>query len=502
MEGLLPKESETQMEDMNNKVSVIMPSRNEEYLNNTLKDILKKAKGDFEIVVVLDGPTWEPPIKDRRIRYIKNKKPKGMRNAINTAANNAAGKYLLKCDAHCCFDKGFDIKLKNDCEPDWTVVPRRYAIDKRKWERHPDRRWCYDFQYIGHPKDPEYSFKGVDWPEYGSRVKGQQIVDLMTSQGSCWFMYRDRFFELGGLDEENYGSMGAEAQEVCLKSWLSGGRYVLNRKTWYAHKKKRTSVKHRGYRKPVGQWRKSRAYLKECWLNNKWPGQVRDLKWLIQKFKPVPGWHTNMASVKSNRLIRERFKLNVANNKYPRLATGLNRDGLVKLWRDLDYKVGAEIGVAKGFFSNLMFKGIPGLKMYLVDPYTFYKDVSRYVRPFPEMEIMARKAMEGYNATWIKELSETAYKQIKDKSLDFVYIDGNHRYNYVMLDIILWIRKVRPGGMISGHDYNTAGRKSKREIRLAVEDYTRQHKISPWYITDIKARRYKSDRHASWFWIK
>jgi hypothetical protein len=57
-----------------------------------------------------------------------------MRSAINTAAEVATGKYLMKCDAHCCFDQGFDVKLKKDCEPDWTVVPRRYAIDKDKWD--------------------------------------------------------------------------------------------------------------------------------------------------------------------------------------------------------------------------------------------------------------------------------------------------------------------------------------------------------------------------------
>ena len=87
--------------------------------------------------------------------------------------------------------------------------------------------------------------------------------------------------------------MGAEAQEVCLKTWLSGGRYVLNKLTWYAHKKKRVGKRKNeyGYRKPVGQWRKSRAYAIECWTNNKWPKQKYKLNWLVDKFKPVPDWH-------------------------------------------------------------------------------------------------------------------------------------------------------------------------------------------------------------------
>jgi len=71
-----------------------------------------------------------------------------------------------------------------------------------------------------------------------------------------------------------------------------------------------------------------------------------------------------------------------------------------------------------------------------------------------------------------------------------------------MLDMILWSRKVRERGMVSGHDYNSKHLRSKREIRIAVDDYVEYHKIAPWYLTDIRARKYSSDRHASWFWIK
>ena len=485
------------------KVSIVIPARNEEYLPHTVKNILKNAGGDVEIIVVLDGYEKMPELpEDERIKTIWRSKAGGMRDSINMGSKLAVGKYLMKCDAHCAFAKNFDLVLKKDCKPNWVVVPRRHAIDKRNWTRHPNKEIYYDFQYISHPKDPKYQFKGVDWPEYANRIdRKQKIVDLMTSQGSCWFMHKSFFEKIGRLDDENYGIMGAEAQEVCLKTWLSGGRYVLNRNTWYAHKKKRVSVKHRGYRKPVGQWRKSRAYLQECWLNNNWPGQVRDLKWLIEKFKPIPGWHTKWPTVNSNRYILERYKLNYGNGACPRVIKGLNRDGLVDLWKRLEYKVGAEIGVAKGRFASLMFKGIPELKMYLVDPYKDYKDIERHIGARAEARI-AHKALIGNNAVWIKEKSETAFNKIKDGSLDFVYIDGNHRYDHIMLDIILWSRKVRPGGMVSGHDYNTVFLKSKQDIRIAVDDYVEYHKITPWYLTDIKAVKYRSDRHASWFWIK
>ena len=54
----------------------------------------------------------------------------------------------------------------------------------------------------------------------------------------------------------------------------------------------------------------------------------------------------------------------------------------------------------------------------------------------------------------IRETSKQAEKKIKDCSLDFVFIDANHLYDYVKTDIILYKKKVKPGGIIAGHDYN------------------------------------------------
>ena len=484
-------------------LSIIIPSRNERYLQNTIDDVLVKAEGEIEVIVVLDGYWPNPPLKNNpRVKIIHRSTPRGMRNAINSAASIARGKYLMKTDAHCCFDKGFDVKLAKDCRYNWTVVPRRYAIDKVKWERK--KEIYYDFQYISHPKDHKYPFKGVHWPEYGARkeVRGKKLVDLMTFQGSCWFMHRKRFWELGGEDEENYGTMGAEAQEICLKTWLSGGRCVLNRNTWYAHAKKLKGKY--GYKKPMSEWEKSRQYAIKCWTKNRWSGQTRELGWLIDKFRPVPGWHGSKESLRANRQIMERYKLNYGVNKFPRVVEGLNRDGLVELWRDLGYKVGCEVGVARGSFSTLMFKGIPGLKMYLVDPYEDYAGArKRRGKDHTEGEKVAREKMKGFDAVFIKKPSETAFLDIPDNSLDFVYIDGNHKYDYVMLDILLWSRKVKKGGMVSGHDYyDSTNRVSKCAAKSAVDDFTRFHKIMPWYLTDKTAKVYRADRHASWFWIK
>ena len=75
-------------------------------------------------------------------------------------------------------------------------------------------------------------FKFQYWKEYSKREKALgDIVDLMSSIGACFFMHRDRFWDLGGMDEA-HGSWGQFGTEVACKSWLSGGRHVINKKTW------------------------------------------------------------------------------------------------------------------------------------------------------------------------------------------------------------------------------------------------------------------------------
>ena len=82
--------------------------------------------------------------------------------------------------------------------------------------------------------------------------------------------------------------------------------------------------------------------------------------------------------------------------------------------------------------------------------------------------------------------------RVLDGSLDFVYIDGAHDFDNVMLDLIVWSRKVKAGGIVAGHDYD---RPHKRGVVPAVDTYTRMHGIHEWFLTDQK-------REASFIWMK
>lgn len=166
----------------------------------------------------------------------------------------------------------------------------------------------------------------------------------------------------------------------------------------------------------------------------------------------------------------------------------VKRQDLYKIFAELGYKSGAEIGVASGRNACDMFQAIPDLHLYLVDPYTKY---FRYSQELCDKRYAGMvKLLEEHNKTILRMPSLEASRQIEDRSLDFVYIDGDHRFDAVMMDIILWAPKVKPGGIVAGHDFYhfyQAG------VVDAVYAYTRAHRIERWYIT--------WEKEATWFWV-
>lgn len=298
-------------------LSIIIPSRNEMFLRRTIEDILANIEADTEVIAICDGGWAEPPIVDNsRVHLIYHSTAIGQRAAVNEGARVSRAKYVMKCDAHCAFDKGFDAKLISDCEGDWTVIPRMYNLHVFDWVCS----FCGDRIYQGptpvscqkcgnlncHSRDmvwkPRLSrltdFARFDtdlhfqyWREYRKRKEAKgDIVDVMSSVGACFFMHRSRYFEIDGLDE-SHGSWGQFGTEIACKSWLSGGRHVVNKKTWFAHMF-RTQGKDFSFPYPIsfGEQEAARKYSRDLWFNGKWPKAKQKLRWLVDKFAPVPGW--------------------------------------------------------------------------------------------------------------------------------------------------------------------------------------------------------------------
>lgn len=282
----------------NDKVSVLIAARNEPYLDRTIADAFDKARGEVEVIAVLDG--YRPTIPDHKnLILIYHPEFIGQRPAINQAAKLATGKYIFKVDAHCIFDEGYDIKLAKDCKYDWTVIPRRYGVIEKGWVPRIKGRVDY-MRLTSSLENKDLGLRAVAWNNYERRTNGKMIDDVMTCQGSGWFLHKDRFFEHGCCDEK-HGHFGAMGCEVGCKAWLSGGKLKVNKNTWYAHwqrgryrlrndRNKVIEDRRRIYFMPREVVRNAHDYANNLWLNNKWSLQTRNIKWLVDKFSPVPGW--------------------------------------------------------------------------------------------------------------------------------------------------------------------------------------------------------------------
>lgn len=286
------------------RVSVIIPSRSPQYLDKTMQDILAKAEGDVEIIVILDGIWPDPfPTPDRRIHYLHQgmqHENYGMRAAINAGVRMSTGEYLMKIDEHCMMDQGWDTKLKADCEPNWVVIPRRYRLEPEAWVLVEDGRPPIDYMYLANPfarpDDVEWGLHGSEWKARYHERKDILIDDTMSTQGSCYFMTRAHWDQtIVEMEEDGYGPFTQEAQEICNKTWFAGGRVVVNKKTWYAHWHKGKNGKGYGfsnqqYRVHQADKENGRRFCIDHWMNNRWEKRTRDFAWLVEHFWPIPTW--------------------------------------------------------------------------------------------------------------------------------------------------------------------------------------------------------------------
>ena len=266
-------------------ISVVIPSRNEPYLSHTIKSVLEKSTGDIEVIAVLDGYWPEPQeyVENNRVSYLHTTDVRGMRGAINAGVRVARNPVILKLDAHILLSQGFDETLVKNLDKDWIVVPRRYALDVKRWdiEHRTDMKYPIDYMYLTR------DLHGEVWKERDKERKDIPIDDLMSSQGSAWMMYKEWYDYLELLDDTSYGTFWSEFQEIGLKGWLSGGRIIVNKNAWYAHWHK---TKGRGYTLPEGEKEQTQAMVERWKRGRVFHKQVYNLDWLIKKFAPVPGW--------------------------------------------------------------------------------------------------------------------------------------------------------------------------------------------------------------------
>jgi hypothetical protein len=185
-------------------------------------------------------------------------------------------------------------------------------------------------------------------------------------------------------------------------------------------------------------------------------------------------------------------------NEPPHLLNGKRQRYFPTIFRDLGYTVGAEIGVLLGRFSEALCQKIPTLQLYAVDA---WKPLGWYETRFTQdqMDDIYREAVEKLalydGCTIVRGLSQEVVEQFEDESLDFVFLDAQHDFVSYYSDIDAWQRKVRAGGIVSGHDYFNSRFLMRCRGKDAVDVYTLQHEIKTWFVV-------VGDLYPSWFWVK
>ena len=294
-------------------LSILIPARNEEFLARTIEDILENIEADTEVIAVLDGEWADPAITQHpRVNVVYVPKSIGQRAATNLACKLSKAKYVMKVDAHCAFDKGFDRKLIEVMKDDWTIVPtmrnlhafdwvckcgfshyqdkgslcpecKTEMVKKMIWEPRKGTRnysYCFDaephFQYFGHYRNRKV-FKDAG-----------DLTETMSLQGSAFMLTREKYWELNICDE-NFGSWGSQGIEVAVKTWLSGGKVMCYHKTWYAHMFRTKQANGFGFPYPQSnkQIDNAKQTARDLFFKGKWDKAIHPLSWLIERFMPI-----------------------------------------------------------------------------------------------------------------------------------------------------------------------------------------------------------------------
>ncbi|MFT7644520.1 MAG: hypothetical protein ACI9BF_000169 [Candidatus Paceibacteria bacterium] len=144
-----------------------------------------------------------------------------------------------------------------------------------------------------------------------------------------------------------------------------------------------------------------------------------------------------------------------------------------------------EVGVWKGEFSKRIIQVAKPKKLYLIDPWKYFGEDYFYNREQPEQKFMQEaqdmryemvkesfaNELSSNTVEIIRGTSDEAASKFEDEIFDFVYIDGNHSYDFVKQDITTYYKKTKPNGIVAGDDYRM------KDVQRAVQDFVKENSI-------------------------
>ena len=197
--------------------------------------------------------------------------------------------------------------------------------------------------------------------------------------------------------------------------------------------------------------------------------------------------------------IIEKYDLQLSES--PVKISAIGRNDLAKLFAELGFKTGAEIGVDRGAFSEILCQSNPNLQLYSIDSWStspFEDQLNTSEKMQKQFEIHfqdAKRRLSKYNCKIIRKESLSAVNDFEDESLDFVYIDANHHFINIASDLFRWQKKVKPGGIMSGHDYMHFSPERDNHVKHVVDAYVQAFEIKTYF-------ELGQDKYPSWFWVK
>lgn len=201
------------------KLSILIPSKDEELLHKTIQDVLAHIEGDTEIIVGFDGWIKDTYIYDNpKIDWVIRHHGIGQRAMTNELAKISKAQYLMKIDAHCSFSQGFDVKLMAEMDDKTILSPMLLPLYPESWEINGKKQML------------QFNF-GKDFVM--QHTEGDE-GETMCLQGSAWMIERENYWKWNVCDE-SLGSWGGQAVELGIAAWLNGGRCKTTRSAYYGH---------------------------------------------------------------------------------------------------------------------------------------------------------------------------------------------------------------------------------------------------------------------------